>query len=251
MLPSIGRLSILTALVFGSCTRFPDAKLAGTWRTEDETAVEEIALRDDHTFTRWIDYKGVLTTPSVPTSAGEWHIKGDQLVVHFSWTNGPPKKENFKVVDGWAEDDQEFRPKLIRLDAEALTIKDPDESSRRTFRLISRDRSVKLIRGRSVIDSDVRGRWRVHFDTRDYELFFAEDHQVVDFAEVEGQQKKLHTGTWRIERNDELIADVKSVPFFAGESIKENHFKWKIVGIEPNRIAIKEGPIGYIMHRIN
>jgi hypothetical protein len=248
MLLAARPFAVISSLVLACCTRFPETSLIGTWKTGDDTRVEEIACRQDHTFTRWTDLKNMLTTPSVPTSTGEWRIKGRQLVVHFSWTNGPSEKQDYKVVDGWAEEDKEVRSTLVKVDADTLLLKDFEEKNILTFRRVSNDRNVAPL-SRAVADSDIEGTWRIRYNTHDYEMAFGKDHTVTDFAEFEGVRTKFHVGNWQI-RNSQLTMEMESVPTFTGESISKGQSRWTVVGIEPQRMAIKDGPVPYVLQRV-
>lgn len=55
----------ISVIAAAGCNRLTEAKLVGTWRSEDNEQVDEIACGSDHSFTSWTDWKNELTTPNV------------------------------------------------------------------------------------------------------------------------------------------------------------------------------------------
>lgn len=127
-------------------------------------------------------------------------------------------------------------------------MKNFDDSKVLTYKRLLPDHVLAQIQ-RAPSDADFVGTWRIHFNTHDYEILFNEDHTCGDFAQVEGARKQFFTGIWHIDGN-QLIADAKSVPMFEGESIHKSHLRWLVTGIEPQTIAIKDGPVSYCLERL-
>ena len=98
------------AMTLAGCNRITEAKLAGTWRAEDDETVNEIACRRDHSFTSWTSWKNELTTPSVGIGAGDWKLQDRQLVVHFT---------KYVPVDTWANEDKEITFKIVKIQSQS------------------------------------------------------------------------------------------------------------------------------------
>ncbi|MFZ3374384.1 MAG: hypothetical protein WA183_02405 [Chthoniobacterales bacterium] len=211
----------------------------GTWRTEDDAEVEEMACHRDHTFTSWVDIKNELTTPGCLIAAGEWHLKGRQLVVHFT---------SHVAVDSWEAEDRQTGLELLRVGADTMVAKEPDGKAIRNFKRISGDTVVASMK-RAPLDADFIGTWRIHYHTRDYEMSFGQNHSCGDFAQLDGVRTQFFAGTWRIKDRD-LIMNTKSLPAFVGESVTSGHQQWAVIGVEPQRIAIRDGPVQYLLLRL-
>src|SRR5882757_11106733 len=111
---------LAAAGVFGlcGCTKLSESTLTGTWRAETAEIVEEIALRSDHTFTLWSSAKDALTTPSCPTSAGEWRVQGRNIIVHLTTHN---------TLDGWEPEDIHLDFTVVQLKGDTMQLKDSKE----------------------------------------------------------------------------------------------------------------------------
>jgi hypothetical protein len=208
--------------------------------------VEEIALRGDHTFTLWSSAKDALTTPSCPTSAGEWRLQRRNIIVHLTTHN---------TVDGWEPEDAYLEFTVVQLNGDTMQLKESKEGVV-TYKRLFPDYSVRECK-RGPIDSDVFGVWRVHYNTHDYEISLGRDHTLGIFANLPDWRQatgdirqQLWTGTWRIE-NGKLQTEAKTVPSFKGEMIETNRGAWPIIGIEAGRIAVRNGPVRYVWHRLN
>ena len=118
------------AMTATACNRLSDAKLAGIWRAEDDTTINEIACRSDHTFTSWTSWKNDLTTPSVGIGAGEWRLQDHQLIVHL---------KKYVLVDTWADEDKEITFKILKSDNDALLIKNFDDNKTVTYKRLLPD----------------------------------------------------------------------------------------------------------------
>jgi hypothetical protein len=229
----------VSTVILSGCTRFSESSLLGTWRAEDDAEVEEMACHSDHTFTSWVDIKNALTTPGCLIATGEWHLKGRQLVVHFT---------SHVAVDSWEAEDRRTSFELLRVGADSMLAKEPDGKAIRNFKRISDDTVVASMK-RAPVDADFIGTWRIHYHTRDYEVSLGQDHTCGDFAQLDGVRTQFSAGTWRIKGSD-LIMDTKSIPTFDGESVTSGHQRWAVVGVEPRRIAIRDGPVQYLLQRL-
>ncbi|HWX17130.1 MAG TPA: hypothetical protein VNY07_11125 [Chthoniobacterales bacterium] len=237
MLAAIRILSVAGCVVIlTGCSRFTEGKLSGTWRSEDENTVEEIACRNDHTFTSWTSFKNELTTPSVLMGAGEWHVQGNQLVVHL--TKGV-------AVDTWSNEDKWIRFTLVKISNDALLMKNFDGSKVLTYKRLSYDHAFARVT-RAPNDADLVGTWQAHYNTHDYEHRLNEDHSTVTSYHLDGRVIEMATGSWHVEGND-LTMDVKIESDGPAESRK---IRWAITAVEPKRIAIKEGPVSYVLERV-
>src|SRR5581483_947775 len=92
MLRAGNLLAVAAIFALCGCAKLSESALTGTWRTETAEIVEEIALRKDHSITLWSSAKNALTTPSCPTSAGEWRLQGQNIIIHLTTHN---------TFDGW------------------------------------------------------------------------------------------------------------------------------------------------------
>jgi hypothetical protein len=230
---------VVCAMILTGCDGITEAKLFGTWRAEGDETVHEIGCGRDHTFTAWTDVKNELTTPSCLISSGEWHLKGQQLVVHFT---------KHVAVDSWEDEDTRTSFTVLKVTGDTLLMKNFDGSKVLTYHRLLPDYVLAPVK-RALDDADLIGTWRIHFHTRDYEVSLGQDHTCGDFAQVGGVRAQFFTGSWRIKDTD-LIMDTKSIPTFVGESITSSHQRWEVVGIEPQRIAIRAGPVPYLMQRL-
>ena len=237
MLAAIRIVSVAGCVVMlTSCSRFTEVKLLGTWRSEDEDTVEEFACREDRAFTSWTSFKNELTTPSVFIGAGEWHVQGHQLVVHF--TKGV-------AVDAWSNEDKQTRFKLVKISNDVLLMKNFDGSKILTYKRLAHDYALAPMK-RAPNDADFVGTWQVHYNTHDYEHRFNEDHSIVTSYRLDGRVIEMATGLWRLERNV-LTMDVK---IDSDGPVENRTIRWAITGVEPKRIAINDGPVSYTLQRL-
>jgi hypothetical protein len=248
MLRVAGFLAAIGAFAPCSCTRLSESSLTGTWRAETTEIVEEIALRSDHTFTSWTSAKGVLTTPSCPTSAGEWRLQGRNILIHLT---------THLELEGWQHEDKHFEFTVVKVSRDAMQLKDSQGNGVNTYKRLFPDYNVRA-RTRNPIDSDLFGVWRFHYNTHDYEMVLERDHSFGVFVYLPNWRQpakgdvrhRLWTGTWRIA-DGEVVTDAKTVPSFEGESIETRRSQWPIIGIERDRIAVREGPVRYLWQRLN
>ena len=229
----------MCGIAAAGCNRLTEAKLVGTWRSEDNEQVDEIACGSDHSFTSWTDWKNELTTPPVVISAGNWHLQDNKLVVHFT---------KAVAVDSWSKEDKLINFVIVKIHGDALALKNFDGSKVLTYRRLSPECVLPPMK-RAPNDADFIGTWRIHYHTQDYEMTFNQDHTFGHFAQIEGVRKQLFAGIWRIE-GDQLVVDAKTVPMFEGDPVRKSWLRWFVAGIQPQRIAIKDGPVSYCLERL-
>lgn len=169
-------------------------------------------------------------------------------MVHFT---------NHLGVDDWEHEDERRQFIVVKSSRDTLQLQDPDEKRIVRYRRLFPDYVVQACT-RVPLDQDVFGSWRVHYNTHDYEIVLGRDHSYGVFVNLSNSRQpaqgnprqQLWTGAWRIE-NGRLLTDVKTVPSFEGESIETRRGAWSIIGIERNRIAVRDGPVRYVWQRLN
>ena len=240
-------LSLATGMfVLCSCARLSESSITGTWRTETTEIVKEIALRSDHTFTAWTDAKNDLTTPNCLTSAGEWKLQHRNILIHLT---------THLDIDGWRHEDEHLAFTVVKVNQGTMQLKDSQQTRPITYQRLFPDYSLEASR-RTPVDRDLFGIWRVHYNTRDYEMVLGQDHSFGVFARLpdwrqpakDNVQQQLWTGTWRLAHG-KLLTDADNVPSFDGESIQTRHGQWPIVEFERDRIAVRDGPVRYLWER--
>ena len=236
--PRIFAFAVCAVTVAG-CNRFTEAKLFGTWRSEDADVVDEIACRADHTFTSWASFKNELTTPSVLIEVGTWRVQGHQLIVHCTKS---------VHVDSFVNNDEQITFPLVRVSKDALQMKNFDGSKVLTYKRLSHDYALDPIK-RAPIDADFVGSWQIHYNTHDCEIAFNKDHSYSLFVAVNASWEQFFTGSWHTSGN-RIVIDRKSVPQYPGESVEESQLRWTVTGIDSQKLAIKDGPVPYILERL-
>jgi len=248
MLRAWNLLAATGVVALCSCGKLSEGNLTGTWRAESTETVEEIALRSDHTFTSWLSAKNALTTPSCPTSAGEWRLQGKNIVVHLT---------THIAVDNWGHEDEYLDFTVVQLKGNLMQVTDSKRAGVVTYKRLFPDYSVQACK-HAPVDSDVFGVWRAHYNTHDYEIMLGRDHSFGVFGNMPNWRQpqkgpireQFWKGTWQIV-NGKLLTDAKTVPSFKGESIETNHGSWPIIGCETDRIAVRNGPVHYVWQRHN
>jgi hypothetical protein len=135
-----------------------------------------------------------------------------------------------------------------------MQLKDPQEKGPITYKRLFPDYRVQACT-RTPVDRDVFGVWRVHYNTHDYEMVLGRDHSFGVFATLPDWRQpakgdirhQLWNGTWRIADGNAAV-NVTSVPSFEGESTQRR--QWPIIGIERDRIAVRDGPVRYLWQRL-
>jgi hypothetical protein len=204
----------------------PESSPIGTWRSDDGEAVEEYAFCEDHTYTTWSQSKGlVLHTPGVIIETGVWKRDGNRLRITPKNTNsvGPRRPFSFRI---------------IRLHGDQLVVKQLGRKTTLSFRRLeipvcapAQDTlDIATIRTRLI------GTWYMHLNTHDYEMTFNQDGTFSATARVEGRSVHVPSGVWRLDAN-RLTVDLGREN---GDS-EERGFKWTVIGIESNCVAVKHG----------
>lgn len=198
----------------------------GMWRSDDGEAVEEYAFREDHTYTTWSQSKGaVLHTPGVIIETGVWMRHGDRLRITPKETNsvGPRPPFTFRI---------------IRLRAEELVVKHLGRKKTLSFRRLKIPVCTRAegTLDAATIGTRLIGTWHMHLNTHDYEMTFHPDYTFSAFARVEGESVDVPSGVWRLE-GDRLTVDLGREK---GDS-EERGFKWTVLGIQRDCIAVKHG----------
>ncbi len=171
-----------------------------------------------------------------------------QIAVHFTSSVG---------LDKWEPEDKQVQFKIVKAAGDTLQLLDPNEKRVLSYKRLFPDSTVPTCT-RDVVDTDLFGSWRVHYNTHDYEIVLGRDHSVGIFANMpnwtEPQKgdvrEQFWTGTWRAG-NGKLLLDLRSVPSFKGEAVETGHRQWPITGIEANRMAVTDGPVRYVWQRLN
>ena len=244
----MNRLAVIAVFALCSCTKFSETSFTGTWRAETADIVQEIALSRDHMFVAWVSEKNALTTPSCPTSAGTWRLQNGQIAVHFTSSIG---------LDKWEPEDKQVQFMIVKATGYTLELVDPNEKRVLSYKRLFPDSTVRACT-RDVVDTDLFGSWRVHYNTHDYEIVLGRDHSIGVFANMPNWREpgkgdvreQLWAGIWRTA-NGKLLTEMKTVPSFKGEAIEMRHRQWPIIGIETSRIAVRDGPVRYVWQRLN
>jgi len=138
-----------------------------------------------------------------------------------------------------------------------MQLKDSQEEGPIASKRLFPDYSVPACT-RTPVDRDLFGVWRVHYNTHDYEIVLGRDHSFGVFANLPDWRQpvkadvrqQLWTGTWRIA-DGKVVTNARTVPSFDGESIETRRRQWLIIGIERDRIVIRDGPVRYLWQRLN
>jgi hypothetical protein len=215
------------------CDRLSEGKLVGTWRSEDENAVDEIAFHRDHTLVCWSCPKKELSTPQTSVSVGEWHIRGNQIEIESKQLTWPTPSQH-----------RSLQIKTITNDS--LLLKDPKEPR------FSRLETPECVAAEPAatpypIEPNIVGTWQIHYNTHDFKYRLAPDHTVAVSARDSGEFQPMWKGTWSVADNH-LTMDLKADWKYAGE-IKPN---WTVYGFQPRCFTIKDPySVSYVVHRID
>jgi hypothetical protein len=213
----------------------PEGNPIGTWRSDDGEAVEEYAFRHDRTYTTWAQSKGlVLHTPGVIIESGVWMLDGDRLRITPTKTNsaGPRRPFTFRI---------------IRMSGDQLVVKQFD--SKRTFSFRRLDipvcASTEGALDAATIGARLIGTWHMHLNTHDYEMTFHPNRTFSAVARVEGRPVEVPSGVWRVEGR-RLTVDLGRE---AGDS-EERGFKWTVIGIQRDCVAVQHDSIEIAWRRL-
>jgi hypothetical protein len=103
-------------LLLASCDHLAERKLIGTWRTEKDGAVDELASRADHTVVRWM-CSAELSIPQTLVSSGEWRLRGNQIEIDSKQLTLPASTEHHSL-------------QILKLSKDSLLVKPANEASR-------------------------------------------------------------------------------------------------------------------------
>jgi hypothetical protein len=84
-------------LAFSGCGRSADSKLVGSWQWNGCDDAGDVAYRADHTFASrdWaVTYSH---QPPIVAEAGEWHIRGNRLIMDFKGDTRPAKARHVEL----------------------------------------------------------------------------------------------------------------------------------------------------------
>ena len=215
----------------------PESSLVGTWRSDEGEAVEEYAFRDDYTFTSWLQAKGaVLHTPGVIIETGVWKRDGDRLTITPKKTNSVKPSRQLKLL-------------IIQLTADRLTAKGLDKKGiTATWRRLDLPSCTRATEGSldvAGLEQQLPGTWQMHLNTHDYEMTFHPDHTFSGSALIEGQSVDVPPGVWRLEKN-KLTVDFEKQRGDSGQRA----FKWTILGVENDCVAVSDGSMQLAWRRL-
>jgi hypothetical protein len=217
------------------CNRLSEGKLVGTWRGENENAVDEIAFNHDHTLVWWNCGKKELSTPQTIVSAGEWHIQGNQIDIESKQLTWPTPLQHRKL-------------QIMENSNDRLLLKDLKEATVVTYGRIEAPVCVASEPGATPypLEPNIVGTWQVHYNTHDFKYRFAPDHTVAVSARDSGEFQPMWKGAWSVAGNN-LIMDLKADWKYG----RENQPNWTVYGFQPRCLRIKD-PYGvsYIVHRV-
>jgi hypothetical protein len=119
-----------------------------------------------------------------------------QIAVHFTSSVG---------LDKWEPEDKQVHFKIVKAAGDTLQLLDPNEKRVLSYKRLFPDSTVPICT-RDVVDSDLFGSWRVHYNTHDYEIVLGRDHSVGIFANMpnwtepgKGDMRELRTGGQQME----------------------------------------------------
>jgi hypothetical protein len=90
-------IAIPVFAVLTGCGHATDSKLVGWWRWKDCDDAGDVVYRADHTFTsrQWgVTY---IHQPPMLVDAGEWHVRGDRLVLDSKRDTLPPEARHIEL----------------------------------------------------------------------------------------------------------------------------------------------------------
>src|SRR5438093_8319951 len=159
MLVLIRALAVL--LLLASCDRAAERKLIGTWRAEKDGAVDELALRADHTLVWWM-CPAELSTPQTFVSSGEWRLRGKHIEIDTKQLTSPPSAEHQSL-------------EILKLSKDLLLVKPTNGANSVEFQRLE----VPLCRTAApgstpvAVEPNIPGTWQVHYHTHEFRYRFA------------------------------------------------------------------------------
>jgi len=222
-------------MLCAGCDRLTESTLAGTWRGEDDSAVDEIAFHPDHTLVWWSCGKKELSTPNTVVSAGGWHIQGNQVEIELKQLTWPTPSQNRTLL-------------IVKMSNDSLLLKDAKASGVMKFLRLDIVACATPRPGATLypIEPNITGTWQVHYNTHDYKYRFASDHLVAVSARDAGAFEPMWKGVWDVAGSD-LVMDLKADWKYA----TDEKVTWTIYGFEPRCFTIKDPySVSYAVHRV-
>jgi hypothetical protein len=216
------------------CNRFTDSKLIGIWRCEDEDGVEEITLNQDHSFQSLETFRKELVTPSVIEETGTWRLEGDNLKIDSVVT--------------WSKERRHINRKLVNVTSDLLTIKTADGRKNLRYQRVKVPECTESHVKRSLNETDLFGKWLIHYHTHDYQYSFKKAGRVTLSATISDQTQQLWEGNWRVDGNNVVIQPTKD-PY--GNPANDVQHSWRIDSAGADCIVVNDGSsASYVMRRI-
>ena len=72
---------------------------------------------------------------------------------------------------------------IVKATGDTLELVDPNEKRVLSYKRLFPDSTVRACT-RDVVDTDLFGSWRVHYNTHDYEIVLGRDHSIGVFANM-------------------------------------------------------------------
>jgi hypothetical protein len=225
--------AITALLLLAGCDHAAERKLVGTWRTEKDGAVEELALRADHTLVWWM-CPAELSTPQTLVSSGKWNVRGKRIEVESKQLAPPTSAERHSL-------------QILKLDKDLLVVKPTNKGDAIEFQRLDVPSCGTPAPGSMPVDVEpnIAGTWQVHYHTRQFRYRFARDHTVTVSGMLSGEFQPLWKGSWSVSGGD-LLMELKPDSYGMGE-LKPH---WKLYGFQRDCFWIKDPEgIEYLVHR--
>lgn len=224
MLTRMRLLAIAAVCMFAlGCHRFTDAPLIGTWRSDDDSIVEELSFNKDHSFYSVMTVKEAATTPSSFEERGTWRIDGTELKIEAASVYTP---NNSKVRIGVIN--PAYRALLVKTGDGTKTIK----YNRFDLPTCKDGAPIKL--GQSVQESDLVGSWKMHATTDDYQLQLMPNGRLELLVLMSPDWLPVAEGTWRVEGN-RLISRAMRAPLRPDDDPEQT---WTVTSIGKNCFSV-------------
>lgn len=225
----------MTTLLVAGCNRFTEAQLVGTWRAENEDAINEIALYGDHTFRELFTSLKEFTTPSPIEETGTWRVERNQLKLDSTVT--------------WSKERRQLKYQLLQITKDTLHMKYLEgNGTAGTWMRLDEPSCASLsalTTQHSLREDDLIGVWQVHFHTHDYQYAFEKDHSVILSALYLGNREPFAKGSWHVMGNDLIVRE-------KGRSdTEETETKWTFTGMGTDCFTIKDAESwSYVLKRL-
>src|SRR5438270_6900656 len=224
----------VTALFLAGCNRLTESRFVGTWRAETDKAIDEIALDSDHTYRHLLSSKVESTTPSPIEETGKWQVKDGQLHLDGTVT--------------WAKQPMHTPLRLLKLSTDELVVRGSEARADTTFMRLHLPTCPESAghRQENLIEKDLLGTWRIHYNTHEYEYSLNQDHSFsVAATTASGEHIDLDQhGTWQLLGNDLVLRFEEGPTTSAGE----RHLT--VLHVGEHCIAIRVGDWSYTLMRL-